>query len=215
LKQVTTRINSAFEKIMPMLLSYSDYIRWDDVNHGDRPIGKLNLVSGQNDYTVTSDENALDILNITNVRILTSATETKYTELKRLTLDDTDVTEIMSPSQGITGVPSGFIENGNTIFLNIPPNYNATNGLQLFFSREQSYFVSTDTTKEAGIPKPFHELLALYASLDWIMVNRTDDGNLISLLRNEITIREKGLRNHINLQNPTKLRMTMKGINFK
>ena len=33
LLQITTRLNSAFEKIMPLLLAYSDYIRWDDPKH--------------------------------------------------------------------------------------------------------------------------------------------------------------------------------------
>lgn len=212
LKQVTARINSAFEKIMPILLSYSDNIRWDDTNHTDRPIGTINLVSGQSDYTVTTDANSLDILNLLNVRILPSATDTDYRELERLTMDDERVLSAMSPNSNDTGIPYAFVENGNNLFLYPEPNYSATNGIQLFFAREQSYFASTDTTKEPGIPKPFHELLALYAALDWSIVNRTNDSNLLSLIRQRIEETEKNLKNFIDLRNPARMRMSMKPI---
>ena len=214
LYQITTRINAAFEKILPMLLMNSDRITWDDTNHTDLPVGTMNLVSGQSDYKIGHDDNTLDILNLTAVRILPSSTETIYSELERMTLDDESVLDAISPNSDITGVPSYFLENSDKLFLYPEPNYSATNGIQLFFAREQYYFVYTDTTKEPGIPKPFHELLALYASLDWNMVNRTDEGNLISMLRVKIIETEKNLKAFMALRNPTRKILTPKKINF-
>ena len=101
------------------------------------------------------------------------------------------VWEFMSPPTAITGVPSGFLEVGNVIYLDVLPSYSATAGIEIFFGREQSYFVSTDTTKEPGIPKPFHELLALYAALDWNRVNHTVEVSLLNELRSEIAKQEK------------------------
>ena len=215
LKQVTARINSAFERIMPILLAYNDQIRWDDPNHTDAPIGRVNLVASQNDYKITEDDNSLDILNITHVRILPTATATAYTELSRITSDDSNIAEILSQSSGQTGVPTGFVELGNIIYLDILPSYSATAGIEIFFGREQSYFISTDTTKEPGIPKPFHELLALYAALDWNMVNRTDDGNLISMISQRIAKLEGDLKTFINLRNPTRTVSTTEEISFR
>ena len=215
LKQVTARINSAFERIMPILLAYNDQIRWDDPNHTDAPIGRVNLVASQNDYKITEDDNSLDILNITHVRILPTATATAYTELSRITSDDSNIAEILSQSSGQTGVPTGFVELGNIIYLDIFPSYSATAGIEIFFGREQSYFVSTDTTKEPGIPKPFHELLALYAALDWNMVNRTDDGNLITMISQRIVKLEGDLKTFINLRNPTRTVSTTEEISFR
>lgn len=216
LLQFTDRINTAFERITPLLLSYADYIRWDDNNHTDRPVGTINLVSGQEDYKITEDANSLDILNINAIRIIPSATGTDYSQtLERITLDDDRALEAMSPDSATTGIPSGFVENGNKIYLYPTPDYSINNGIKIYFAREHSRFVSTDTTKEPGIPKPFHELLALYASLDWNMVNRTDDGNLISMIKQEIDRQEKDLRNVIAMRNPTKLIMTTKGIKFR
>ncbi len=209
LKQVTGDINNEFDDLMPQLLLFNDQIRWDDANHTDAPVGYFNIVSGQNDYKFTDDDNSLDILNVTKVRILTNATGTQYYELERMTLDDPDVAEVMSPSSGQTGVPRRFLEVGNILYLDIKPNYAATNGIEMFFGREQSYFASTDTTKEPGIPKPFHHLLALKPALNWNRINRADDLSLIRELKEEIAKKEENLRTFINQKHPSKTRLRM------
>ena len=215
LKVMTSRVNASFDSIMPKLLSFSDTIRWDDTNHTDLPIGTLNLVSGQVDYTVAEDDNSLDILNLTNVRILQSATDTEYVDLQRIYIDDPLAPEVMSPNPSNTGIPSHYLERGNTIFLYPEPNYSATAGIKLFFEREQSYFASTDTTKEPGIPKPFHELLFLMAALDWLLVNKPESSVLITRL--ELRIREKQIQldNLISARNPMRPGITMKGISHR
>lgn len=208
LAEFTTRINSAFERLIPSLLAFNDQVRWDDLNHTDAPIGYVNLASGQNDYKITTDDNSLDILNVTKVRILTSATATTYKELTRINANDPQVADIMSPATGDTGTPSGFLEIGNVIYLDILPDYSATNGIEIFFGRQQSYFATSDTTKEPGFPLPFHRLLALIASLEWNQVNRSNDTNLLTILSKEIERQEKKLDMFINLRHPSKRKMT-------
>src|ERR1051326_352663 len=210
LAQATARINAAFDRIMPLLLSYNDRIRWDDLNNTDQPSGKFNLVINQNDYKITEDANSLDILNITNVRIKESSTATVYTELERITLDDPNITTYLQPASTQTGVPSGFVEVGNVVYLNCLPSYSATNGIEIFLGREQSYFSTSDTTKEPGIPKPFHELLALYAALDWKRVNRTNEPSLLNEIRSEIAKYEANLKTFIALKHPTRRKLTPK-----
>ena len=122
LKVFTTRINSGFDRLMPLLLSWSNYLKWDDTNHTDLPIGTFNIVSGQADYTIAQDDNALDILNITNVRVLSSATATEYIDLVEMTMDNPDAVEAMSPNPTNTGVPSHWLKRGNTIHLFPEPN---------------------------------------------------------------------------------------------
>ncbi len=215
LRVFTDRINAAFERIMPILLSYNDQIRWDDLNHTDAPIGRVNIVSGQADYKITTDDNSLDILNITNVRVLLSSSGTEYQDLERMTLDDPRVTDAMSPNPSNTGVPTHFLEVGNRVYLYPEPNYSATSGLELFFGRQQSYFLNSDTTKEPGIPLPFHEMLALYASLSWLRVNRADDRSLLQEIKEEIAHQEKTLKNFIDLRHPTRMRMTTRPISHR
>ncbi len=215
LKQVTDRINQGFYKIMPLLLAYNDQIRWDDTNNTDAPSGKVNLVANQNDYKITVDDNSLSILNITHVRILPSSSATRYNELTRITTDDADITGILSPDTSVTGVPSAFVELGNIIYLDVLPSYSATNGIELFFGRQQVVFASTDTTATPGIPIPFHELLVLHAALDWSRVNRSSDGNLISQLEREIAKQEKDLKNFIDMRNPTRVKLQPRGIKHR
>jgi hypothetical protein len=214
LKMFTARVNSAFERLMPILLSFSDYLKWDDANQTDLPVGTYNLVSGQADYTIAQDDNSLDILNITAVRILASSTSTVYVDLQEMTSDDPDAIEAMSPNSSITGIPYKWLKRGNTIHLFPKPNYAATAGGKIFFERTQSYFVSSDTTKTPGIPRPFHDLLPLYASYDWLLVNKPDNGTLITRLEAQIARREKELRRAIEGRFPHRSVMKPKPISY-
>ena len=207
LKVMTAVVNDAFDEIMPLLLSYSDRIRFDDINHSDLPIGTVNIVSGQADYSVTVDDNSLDILNITDVRIKQSSSATDFATLDRLYQGDELALEAMSPNPSVSGVPTHWLESNNVIFLYPEPNYSSTNGLKLFFEREQSYFVSTDTTKEPGIPKLFHGLLPIIASHEWLFVNKPSNTAVITRLETKITQRKKELFDLISARNPTKSRI--------
>ena len=207
----TDEINGAFEDIMPLLLAYNDKIRWDDtVNHTDKPIGNVDIVANQNDYLIAQDDNSLDILNINYVRAIKTTGDTKYYDLEKITSDDSRVSEILSPDTAVTGQPTGYLELGNRIYLDILPDSNVTNGLEIGFQREQYYFLSTDTTKEAGIPKPFHRLLAYIAALNWNLVNRTDDTALIQILRGKIEKKEGQLEEFIRLRNPSNVEISTK-----
>lgn len=200
-------LNSGFDRILPRVLSYSKSVRWDDTNHTDHPFGTLNLVSGQNDYTVTEDDNGLDIFNIVGVQILPSATSTEYLDLTPITSDHPFAERAMSPNPSDIGVPTHYLESNNTIFFYPEPNYNATAGAKIFFEREQSRFVVADTTKEPGIPKPFHEVLALYASLDWLLVNKPQNGTLITRIEARIQRIEDELDAMIAKRNPQRRRL--------
>ena len=208
LKQFTAAINDGFDELMPRLLAYSNFIRWDDLNHTDQPIGTFNIVSGTSDYQVKEDDNSLDILNITRIKILTSATETKYTDLDRMTIDDDRATNAMSPNSDETGTPQWFLERNNTIYLYYQPDYSATNGVKMWFEREPAYFDSTDTTKEPGVPKPFQQLPFLYAALEWLLINKANNTTLITRVESKIAKKEKALDEMITKRNPVRLRMT-------
>lgn len=208
LKQITASINDSFDLILPLLLSYTDFIKWDDNNHTDRPIATVNIVSGQPDYTITEDDNSLDILNFTRARILQGASATEYQDIIKMFIDDPRALDAMSPNPSVSGIPTHYLEQGNTIYLYPKPNYAVAAGIQLFFEREQSYFVFGDTTKEPGIPKPFHILLVLYAALDWTLINRPDDVATITRIEARILKVEQQLKDMISMRNPTRSRMT-------
>ena len=212
LAQFTARINAGFDRISPILYKY---LGFDDPNHNDEPAGTFDIVSGQYDYTIAQDDNTLDILDITGVRIFPSATATQYVDLEEITGDNINAMEVMSPNSDDVGVPSKYLKKGNTIFLTPQPNYNATNGIKIYFSREIAYFDSSGyDTREAGIPRPFQGLLPLYASYDWLIVNKPDNKMAITRIEEQISKREKQLDNLINSRYPKRSIMTMSKINY-
>lgn len=191
---MTARVNSAFDRVLPIILPATTSLKWDDLNHSDVPIATFNLVSGQGNYTIETDDNSLDVLRVAKVRILTSSSATQYTDVEDILLSDNDAWEAMSPNSVQTGIPSKILVRGNTIHFLPKPNYSATAGAKVFFEREPSYFATSDTTKEPGIPKISHELLALYPAHDWLLVYKPENTSLISRVEAQIARREGELR---------------------
>jgi hypothetical protein len=206
-QQFTVRLNAGFEMILPSLLSRSKAVKFDDPNNADQPVGTFNIVSGTHDYALTEDDNGLDILNVVSLAILPTSSATEYETLTQLTLDDPRAQRVMSPNPSDVGVPTHWMKRGNTVYLYPQPNYAATAGVKIAFEREQTYFTTSDTTREPGIPKPFHELLALYASYDWILVNKSDNAVLISRVEARIARKERDLGILNDKRHPTRKRI--------
>lgn len=136
--------------------------RWqvDDTNQSDYPIVFGSIVSGQQDYSFTVDADGNQILDIYKVRCKDS--QGNWLTLIQRDLQDGKDDPLNSTTT--TGQPTKYDITANGIFLTDIPNYNSTNGLELYVSRTASYFVSTDTTKVAGIPDIFQEYLVIRPS---------------------------------------------------
>lgn len=228
LPQVTNRFNRSFDRIMPRLLSHDTNQRWDDTNQLTHPIGTIDIVSGQNDYTFLSDSAGNSILNIIKILAKQSSSATDYgVELYHVipgdnvnvpgvtsgrigSIDSSEETRVLSPFASDLGIPDRYVETGNTFFVWPKPNFSATGGFKIFFERTQVYFVSTDTTKTPGIPAIFHQLLALYASKDWLTLHKPGNQVLLKYLDDEIQKQENNLDDMIGKRNPNKsgLRVT-------
>lgn len=215
LAQFTGLINDGFDNLMPFLLRFGSMLKWDDANNTDEPVGTFNIVSGQSDYTISQDDNSLDILNITDVKILPYAGATYFATVYEITIEDERATWAMSPAPTDVGTPFCFLKRGNTLFFFPQPNYNATGGGKIFFEREQSYFVAGDTTKKPGFPKPFHILLALYASLEWLLINKPANTTLITRLEKKIAVKERQFMDAIKGRFPGRDIITSKFIRFR
>jgi hypothetical protein len=208
LKQFVNRLNRSYDRLMPLLLSRGDTMRWDDtVNHTKHPVATFNITSGTGDYQFLSDEQGNSILNIVALHILPSSSSTEYQELRTLTLDDPRANRAMYPNPSAVGVPSAYVERNSTIFFDVVPNYSATAGGKLFFERSPSYFSASTLTQTPGIPEAFHPLLALYAALDWNIVNIPTNQVLIVQLQREIERQRIDLDVLINKKNPTRRRV--------
>lgn len=204
LKVFTNRINRRYEKALAKLNLGSDRGQVDDTNYDNQPFSTFDILSGQADYQFLTDEDGDSITDITAVMILESASATQYVTLERITLDDKQAEEFMSHNSENTGVPTGFIERNNTIFFDKLPNYSATAGGKLFFRRVPSYFASTDTTKKPGYNADYHQLLALGASYDWLLVNKGENATLITRVEAELAKQESDFFAYAQMRSPVR-----------
>jgi len=209
LKIFTSRINRRLEKYLGMLGAGSRLSTIDDTNFTDQPFSTFDIVDGQHSYEFKEDEDGNSISDITAVLIKTKSGG-QFVKMDKLTLDDEDAELIMGGDTGKSGVPTGFIERNNTIFFDITPNFSLTDGGKLFYKRSPSYFVYTDTTKEPGIPFQFHEMVAIGAIYDWILVNKSNATTLITRIEAELDKWESEFRVYVELRNPQSRRLGIK-----
>lgn len=169
LAKFTAWMNLGLDDIWAAILQASGLWQLDDSNYTDYPFITTNLVSGQRDYSFVTDGSGNVILDIYRVMIADSTGVyreiypvdiQKVTELTGNAVDTTSFID----GQNASGTPTRYDKTGNSIFLDVVPNYNQTNGLKVFINREASYFKTTDTDKKPGFAGLFQTYPALYAS---------------------------------------------------
>lgn len=179
----------------------------EDTNYADQQFSLFDIVSGTNDYQFLTDANGNTITDITGVLIKTSTSD-DFVQLDRLSLSDKNALLIMSPNSSNTGTPTGFIEKNNSVFLNKKPNYSAPLGGKLFYRLVPSYFVAGDSTKKPGFVEGYHRILSLGASLDWLVVNKPENGFLINRAERTLTTLAAEFADYVRQKNPTRTVMT-------
>ena len=135
----------------------------DDTNQSDYPVITANVVSGQQDYSFATDEQGNQILDIYKVRILQPDGINWYTltQINQDTITDAELSTVTG------SIPQEYYLTANGIFLVQKPNYNSTNGLEVWIDRSPVYFTAGDVstgTKKAGLPWVHHEYLSLRPS---------------------------------------------------
>jgi hypothetical protein len=168
LKQFTADCNRALDKVTAIGMRSSGTFQWDDANHTKYNIATTNLVSGQRDYSFSTDEQGNYILAISKVLVADSSGT--FREVEPVDVQSQGNLLTFQTTQG--GVPTRYDKTATGIFLDPIPNYNYASGLKIYIDRTASYFTTADTTKVAGIPAIFIEYLYLRPALDY--ARRTD-----------------------------------------
>ncbi len=160
----TLDINLALDNYFMLANSASGNWRpADDTNQTDYPIIYGDIASGQQDYTFLTDETGNQILDIYKIRIL-NPNGIDWTTLEQINQDEVTDAELSTVN---SSTPTQYYLTANGIFLVQKPNYNSTDGLEVWINRSPVYFTSADVstgTKKAGIPWAHHEYLVLRPS---------------------------------------------------
>ena len=135
-----------------------------------------------------------------------------WTQLKQISIQDKKGTA-MTEYKSTAGIPVEYDVLAQSVFLYPKPNYSLAAALKIYYQRDVSHFVSTDTTKVPGFAAPFHSILSFGAALDYAIANNLT--SRISLFREEIAKLEMAIINFYgNRDKDSKLRMTVLSENF-
>jgi hypothetical protein len=197
LADFTAELNESFDELMPLIYGADAKWQWDDSNHPDQPIATFDLASGQQSYSFISDEDGNSILEIDALYI-----KDPIGEWRRLTgvdsKNDSGTDAIFAQNSNNIGTPTRYDKLGTSVFLDPVPNYDADGGIRIVFKRAQSYFATDDTTKSAGIPRPFHKLLPLIASRNWLVIHKAENIETIAEVKEQIKDGKAAFEKHLN-----------------
>lgn len=168
LAQFTGEVNLAVDDLFGFMFPKGGKWQLDDSNHTDYPVIFTNIVSGQRDYSFTTDEDGNYILDI--YKVMAADASGFYHELEMQDQQGQSATTF-TDGQNTSGTPARCELTGNGVFLDLIPNYNRTNGLKVLVNREASYFTTSDTTKRCGFAHLYHEYLALKPSYNYARNN--------------------------------------------
>lgn len=164
LVDITRRFNGALDRFFTLAFRSDGRWNFDDLNQTTAPLESINLVSGTEKYAI--DTFTSEIINVLRVEMLDSTGKGVVLQ----PLDRNSVGwESLPQFNSVAGTPRWYDKLGKYIYLYPKPNYNSTNGLSLYFERNKSAFVSTDTTKSPGIPSLFHMYLCRLAALPFLI----------------------------------------------
>ena len=94
------------------------------------------------------------------------------------------------------GLPQFYDKRANSLFLYPKPSFTQTDSLKVYFQRNVSYFVPTDTTKQPGFNPQFHRLLSANAALDYAMAKNIPQANPNSRLNALIAKLQESLKSY-------------------
>lgn len=202
------RANAAMDRFFTLAFQADGRWSFDDINQTTAPLESINLVSGTEKYAL--DTFTSEIIKVLRVEVLDSNGTSRTVDQL---LDEDHPLETSLVQTLSTGMPLYYRLFGKYIYLYPKPNYNSTNGLSLYFSRNKSAFVSTDTTKQPGIPSIFHQYICNLTALPYLLEFQKAQKNDIAALieKDEHAIREYFMHRNEGERH----RITTKPINFR
>ena len=165
LKEFTRYSNRAMRQIWHWIFLAQGLWRYDDSNQTDLPQGTTTLTSAQATYALPDD-------GITVQRVEIKDENGNWVKLKQLTEDE--ITIAIEEFHDTDGQPVYYTLLADTIELFPAPNYTQAASLKVYFDRGIVEFANTDTTAVPGFASPYHELVAVGASLEWLIAKRPD-----------------------------------------
>ena len=180
----TARVNRVGHRVWHTIFMSTGNWAYDDGNETDLPQAVTDLTSGTAKY-------ALPPTALTVQRIELKNSAGLWYELSPITTQEIPIA--VGEFYKTSGQPTFYRLIGNTIELFAAPSYNSTGGLKVYFDRDSVNFVYTDTTKTPGFASPYHEIIPIMASVEWLKVKQPTSPTLPGLIQDQLRI-EKSIK---------------------
>ena len=163
-QKVVNSCNNWLNKIFTKGKILDAKFQLDDTNHTKLPIGTTDIMANQSDYSFLTDEQGNRITNLTRIDILDS--DGLYRQL--MPIDQAELTGWALDEWNKTANKPLYYDKiaDNVVRLYPKPNASVTNGLKYYFQRAPSYFLATDTTKQAGVADDLHRGFVVASAYD-------------------------------------------------
>ena len=185
LKKFTNNINEAIYELVVEMMRSIDSFDWDDINNtADYPIGTAALTLNR-DYTLPA---ALGFMTLKRLDVSYDgvnwykAEAIDSAEMKHGLGDDNNASN-EDQYYDLTAPRYDPKSDGFWLYpLATQAQIDAGAKFRIEFTREFNEFVSSDTTQEPPIDRPFHDLVSVLASLKWaVMKDQVRAQNLNNL----------------------------------
>lgn len=194
--QFTADVNSAGDDATAIIIPAGGEWQYDDSNQTDYPIITTALVSGQRDYSFTTDNTGNLILDIYKV-MCRSGVSGSYIDLDPIDQQSTE-RDTINDGNNSTGTPTRYDKTANGIFLDLIPNFSSSDGLKVFINRESTYFTVSDTTKKPGIAGLFHDYYVLKPSYKYARAKGLQN---VERLERDVLKMEKDIKDYYSGRN--------------
>lgn len=164
-------LNSEASMVQINILRDRGVLEHDDSNYSDLPIATFSVVAGQNAYKITQDEDANYILTKHKITLLRDG---KRVDIPRVTVAEGQQSPLENTE---TGFPREYYEVGKSIVFSPTPDRSMTG--QVWFDRELDQILTSDTTKELGIPRAYHNLVAYRVAYNYAIDKSLPNENSI------------------------------------
>jgi len=209
-------INTAYEKVVGMLIALDMRWEFDDTNFTDFPRGVADLVASQHDYSFDTTHLAVE-----EVHIMDSSGD--YYKLKPINRND--FSEPLDEYFDTAGKPEYYDKDGKSVLIYPAPaagDVTTTSGLRVFFRRTADKFSSIlqddggaegTGTKLPGFASPFHMIIAYEAAIAFNLVYKPTRVAAIKALSDKML--EDMIGFYTKREKDEKSVITMGGINFR
>lgn len=145
IESITRKANLALETYFDIAMFEDNNWRLNDSSYSQYAIATTDL-----NATVPDVSMPTDLINLVSVKVKTSGGTWKLLE----DYTDKDLDIASEAKYANNGEPEFYSLNTTGIIFYPTPNYTSVDGVKIEYTQKPNYFLTTDDTKEVGIPHP-------------------------------------------------------------